>query len=71
MIRILFVMIMAMVTMAQDDFFQPSYIIGGYGELHYNQSKTGDEDPTNKLDFHRFIIYYGYNWTENGPLNQK
>ena len=64
MIRILFVMIMAMVTMAQDDFFQPSYTIGGYGELHYNQSKTGDEDPTNKLDFHRFIIYYGYNWTE-------
>lgn len=50
--------------LAQDDFFEPGYSIGGYGELHYNQSKTGDEDPTKKLDFHRFIIYYGYNWTE-------
>jgi len=49
---------------AQDDFFEPGYSIGGYGELHYNQSKTGEEDPTKKLDFHRFIIYYGYNWTE-------
>ena len=50
--------------MAQDDFFEPGYSIGGYGELHYNQSKVGDNDPTKKLDFHRFIIYYGYNWTE-------
>jgi hypothetical protein len=49
---------------AQDDFFEPGYSIGGYGELHYNRSATGEEDATAKLDFHRFIIYYGYNWTE-------
>jgi len=44
---------------AQDDFFTPSYSIGGYGELHYSDS-IGEQI----LDFHRFIIYYGYNWTE-------
>ena len=64
MIRILFVMIIATVAMAQDDFFQPGYTIGGYGELHYNRAQNGNDDPTIKLDFHRFIIYYGYNWTE-------
>ena len=64
MIRILFVMIIATLAMAQDDFFQPGYTIGGYGELHYNREQNGNDDATIKLDFHRFIIYYGYNWTE-------
>ncbi len=64
MIRILFVMIIATLAMAQDDFFQPGYTIGGYGELHYNKAQNGNDDATIKLDFHRFIIYYGYNWTE-------
>ena len=64
MIRILFVMVIATLAMAQDDFFQPGYTIGGYGELHYNRAQNGNDDPTIKLDFHRFIIYYGYNWTE-------
>ena len=64
MIRILFVMIIATLAMAQDDFFQPGYTIGGYGELHYNRTQNGNDDATIKLDFHRFIIYYGYNWTE-------
>jgi hypothetical protein len=49
---------------AQDDFFEPGFSIGGYGELHYNRAQTGDEEATATLDFHRFIIYYGYNWTE-------
>ena len=64
MIRILFVMIIATLAMAQDDFFQPGYTIGGYGELHYNRAQNGNDDATITLDFHRFIIYYGYNWTE-------
>jgi len=51
------------VTIAQDDFFEPGYSIGGYGELHYNRSQTGN-NYTTKLDFHRFIIYYGYSFTE-------
>ena len=64
MIRGLFVMIMMTISMAQDDFFQPGYTIGGYGELHYNRAQNGNDDATITLDFHRFIIYYGYNWTE-------
>ena len=64
MIRMLFVIIIATLAMAQDDFFQPGYTIGGYGELHYNRTQNGNDDATIKLDFHRFIIYYGYNWTE-------
>ena len=64
MIRMLFVIIIATLAMAQDDFFQPGYTIGGYGELHYNRAQNGDDNAIIKLDFHRFIIYYGYNWTE-------
>ncbi|SVE35042.1 uncharacterized protein METZ01_LOCUS487896, partial [marine metagenome] len=41
---------------AQDEFFQPTKSIGGYGELHYNSNVQGDIDATKKLDFHRFII---------------
>ncbi len=56
--------IFATVLLAQDDFFEPSASIGGYGELHYNRSQTGDNDATATLDFHRFIIYYGYAFSE-------
>ena len=49
---------------AQDEFFQPTKSIGGYGELHYNNSAIGDADATKKLDFHRFIIYYAASFTE-------
>ena len=49
---------------AQDEFFQPTKSIGGYGELHYNSSIQGDVDATKTLDFHRFIIYYSASFTE-------
>ena len=50
---------------AQDNFFEPTHTIGGYGELHWNQEMNNDGDKTeNQLDFHRFIIFYGYNYTE-------
>lgn len=49
---------------AQDEFFEPLTTIGGYGELHFNQSTTGDGDPSKTLDFHRFIIFYAHAWTE-------
>ena len=53
------------VVFGQDEFFEPGAVIGGYGELHWNQAfdENGDQSK-NTLDFHRFIIYYGYNWTE-------
>ena len=56
--------IVSCILFAQEDFFEPGYSIGGYGELHYNRTQTGNDDATTKLDFHRFIIYYGYSFTE-------
>ena len=52
-------------AIAQDEFFQPGSLLGGYGELHWNKAADADGNQTiNTLDFHRFIIYYSYNWTE-------
>ena len=52
-------------TIAQDEFFQPGSSIGGYGELHWNKANDADGNSSkNTMDFHRFIIYYGYNWTD-------
>lgn len=34
--------------------------VGGYGELHYN-NQEGDD----KVDFHRFVLYFGHEFTDN------
>jgi Phosphate-selective porin O and P len=49
---------------AQDDFFGSATTIGGYGELHYNKTTT-DDNTSNLLDFHRFVIFYGHQWNED------
>jgi len=49
---------------AQDEFFEPTTTIGGYGELHYNQKKIGAGETTQTMDFHRFIIFYSHAWTD-------
>lgn len=46
------------------DFFEPHTTISGYGELHYNYSKTENEEAKKVLDFHRFVMFFGYAWTE-------
>lgn len=52
-------------TGAQDfDFVESKVTLGGYGELHYNSLKTSDNQSSNILDFHRFVIFVGYNWNE-------
>lgn len=33
--------------------------IGGYGELHYNNLET-----TNQIDFHRFVLFFGHQFTD-------
>ena len=51
--------------LSADEFFEAGSTIGGYGELHWNKASNSDGELTkNQMDFHRFIIYYGYNWTE-------
>ncbi|MAU40942.1 MAG: porin [Kordiimonas sp.] len=34
--------------------------IGGYGELHYNGGKKGDD----QIDFHRFVLFFGHEFTD-------
>ena len=65
LLRLFSILMLMMVLNAQDDFFEPGYSIGGYGELHWNRELDKDGETTiNQMDFHRFIINYGYNWTE-------
>lgn len=56
-------LLLTKIIYSQEDFVESSTTIGGYGELHYN--KTSLEDQTsNVLDFHRFVLFYGHQWNE-------
>ena len=35
-------------------------VIGGYGELHYNNI-----EDTESIDFHRFVLFFGHEFTES------
>ena len=37
--------------------------IGGYGEMHYNNLDNGTS-KTKKIDFHRFVLYFGHEFNE-------
>jgi len=43
--------------------------IGGYGELHYNNlndDATADgDDSVNRADFHRFVLYFGHEFSDD------
>jgi len=39
--------------------------IGGYGELHYNNWEYPDGAKFKELDFHRFVLFFGYDFTES------
>lgn len=43
--------------------------IGGYGELHYNNlsddnDTVGGDDARNRVDFHRFVLYFGHEFND-------
>ena len=39
--------------------------IGGYGELHYNNlSGSGGASDKDELDFHRFVLFFGYDFSD-------
>lgn len=38
--------------------------IGGYGELHYNYSRKDGQEASKVLDFHRFVVFLGYSFSE-------
>jgi hypothetical protein len=44
--------------------------IGGYGELHYNNlsddnDTVGGDNSLDQVDFHRFVLYFGHEFTDN------
>jgi hypothetical protein len=48
--------------------FEPKTTVGGYGELHYNEP---DGSARGVLDFHRFVIYIGHDFTEQLSLRSE
>ncbi|MFT5062779.1 MAG: hypothetical protein ACI91G_000139 [Gammaproteobacteria bacterium] len=40
--------------------FADKLYVGGYGELHYNNIKDDDD----KVDFHRFVLFFGYDFSD-------
>ncbi|MBT8128894.1 MAG: porin [Gammaproteobacteria bacterium] len=39
--------------------------IGGYGELHYNNWEFPDGSKFKELDFHRFVLFFGYDFSDS------
>lgn len=39
-------------------------VVGGYGEIHYNQPLDADIKHNGKLDVHRMVLLFGYNFNE-------
>ena len=64
--KMLLLILFSSIIICEDEFFESKFTLGGYGELHWNRAMDKEGNNTkNQMDFHRFIIYYGYNWTEN------
>ena len=39
--------------------------IGGYGELHYNNWEFPDGTKFREIDFHRFVLFFGYDFSDS------
>lgn len=42
-----------------------SVSIGGYGELHYNNLENGDGSEKDAIDFHRFVLFFAYDFSDS------
>jgi hypothetical protein len=40
-------------------------IISGYGEMHYNNLSNGQGEDENLLDFHRFVLFVGHEFSQD------
>lgn len=47
-----------------DEFFEQKYSLAGYGELHFNQEEKENGMISKSIDFHRFVTFFGYAWSE-------
>jgi hypothetical protein len=46
--------------------FADKTTIGGYGELHYNNlSGKGGASDKDEIDFHRFVLFFGHEFTDD------
>lgn len=63
-IMLLFTIISNFSFAQEFDFSVPKATIGGYGELHYNYEKLDGSESKKMLDFHRFVMFFGYNFNE-------
>ncbi len=46
--------------------------IHGYGELHYNNlSGKGGAADKDKIDFHRFVLFFGYDFNDRIRFNSE
>lgn len=64
-ITVIFVVVTGnLFAQGSDEFFTQRTKIGGYGELHFNYSKPESGDVSKKLDFHRFVIFFGHSFSE-------
>jgi len=39
--------------------------IGGYGELHYNNLSNGTKSQKKEIDFHRFVLFFGHEFSDD------
>ena len=57
------------VTQRDKDTLGDRTYIGGYGELHYNNlsddALTDGDDSLDRADFHRFVLYFGHEFTDD------
>lgn len=44
---------------------KPGLHIGGYGEVHYNQTLPENKQSQITLDVHRMVLFVGYNFNQN------
>ncbi len=50
-------------TLASADSGAQRTTIGGYGELHYNSTKS-DAGDSDEIDFHRFVLFFGHEFSD-------
>lgn len=39
--------------------------VGGYGELHYNNLEDGNNKSSRSIDFHRFVLFFGHEFSDD------
>ena len=73
-----FLIFISLLTYGQEDDQQNTYLnsaekllatdgnllIGGYGEVHYNQPLSTTQNKNGKLDVHRVVMLFGYNFDD-------